>query len=118
MKIKRGEIYLVDLGQGYKSEQGGIRPVLVIQNNTGNKYSPTIIVACITSKTHSKHILPTHYPIPKCVGLKYDSMVLFEQIKVVDQSRFIKYIGKLSPKYMKLLDKRLMISLGLINRKK
>lgn len=113
MKIKRGHIYLADLGEGYGSEQGGIRPVLVVQNNKGNKHSPTILVACITSKAHSKHYLPTHYIIPKDVGLKYDSLVMMEQIKVIDESRIIKYIGKLSNKFMKILDKRLMISFGL-----
>ena len=82
MKIKRGQIYLADLGEGYGSEQGGIRPVLVVQNNKGNKHSPTILVACITSKAHSKHYLPTHYVIPKHVGLKYDSLVMMEQILI------------------------------------
>lgn len=113
MKIKRGQIYLADLGEGYGSEQGGIRPVLVVQNNKGNKHSPTILVACITSKAHSKHYLPTHYVIPKHVGLKYDSMVMMEQIKVIDEKRIIKYIGKLSPKFMKILDKKIKISFGL-----
>mgnify|MGYP000384015112 CR=1 FL=1 len=113
MKIKRGQIYLADLGEGYGSEQGGIRPVLVVQNNKGNKHSPTILIACITSKAHSKHYLPTHYVIPKHVGLKYDSMVMMEQIKVIDEKRIIKYIGKLSPKFMKILDKKIKISFGL-----
>lgn len=113
MKIKRGQIYLADLGEGYGSEQGGIRPVLVVQNNKGNKHSPTILVACITSKAHSKHYLPTHYVIPKHVGLKYDSLVMMEQIKVIDEKRIIKYIGKLSPNFMKILDKKIKISFGL-----
>lgn len=113
MKIKRGQIYLANLGEGYGSEQGGIRPVLVVQNNKGNKHSPTILVACITSKAHSKHYLPTHYVIPKHVGLKYDSMVMMEQIKVIDEKRIIKYIGKLSPNFMKILDKKIKISFGL-----
>ena len=117
MKIKRGDIYLADLGKGYGSEQGGIRPVLVVQNNKGNKYSTTLLVACITSKAHSKHNLPTHYIIPKDVGLKYDSMVMMEQIKVIDESRIIKFIGKLTPRFMKLIDKRLMISFGLVNKR-
>ena len=117
MKIKRGDIYLADLGKGYSSEQGGIRPVLVVQNNKGNKYSTTLLVACITSKAHSKHHLPTHYIIPKDVGLKYDSMVMMEQIKVIDESRIIKFIGKLTPRFMKLIDKRLMISFGLVNKR-
>lgn len=72
------------------------------------------MVACITSKAHSKHHLPTHYIIPKQVGLKYDSLVMMEQIKVIDEKRIIKYIGKLSPKFMRILDKRLKISLGLV----
>ena len=117
MKIKRGDIYLADLGKGYGSEQGGIRPVLVVQNNKGNKYSTTLLVACITSKAHSKHHLPTHHIIPKDVGLKYDSMVMMEQIKVIDESRIIKFIGKLTPRFMKLIDKRLMISFGLVNKR-
>ena len=117
MKIKRGDIYLADLGKGYGSEQGGIRPVLVVQNNKGNKYSTTLLVACITSKAHSKNHLPTHYIIPKDVGLKYDSMVMMEQIKVIDESRIIKFIGKLTPRFMKLIDKRLMISFGLVNKR-
>ena len=117
MKIKRGDIYLADLGEGYGSEQGGIRPVLVVQNNKGNKHSHTLLVACITSKAHSKHYLPTHYVIPKSFGLNYDSMVMMEQIKVIDETRIIKYIGKLTPKFMKILDKKLMISFGLIYQK-
>ena len=117
MKIKRGDIYLADLGEGYGSEQGGIRPVLVVQNNKGNKHSHTLLVACITSKAHSKHYLPTHYIIPKSFGLNYDSMVMMEQIKVIDETRIIKYIGKLTPRFMKILDKKLMISFGLIYQK-
>ena len=113
MKVKRGEVYLVDLSNGYGSEQGGVRPVLVIQNNKGNKYSPTIIVACITSRAYSKHYLPTHYFIPENVGLKYESIVMMEQIKVIDKSRIIKYIGKVSPRFMRILDKKLLISLGM-----
>ena len=73
MKIKCGQIYLTDLKNVQDSEQGGIRPVLVIQNNRCNKYSPTIIIACITSKAQTKHHLPTHYNIPESIGLKYPS---------------------------------------------
>lgn len=113
MKIKRGQIYLVDLSDGFGSEQGGVRPVLVIQNNKGNKYSPTIIVACLTSKIYEKHHLPTHYSIPTTVGLKYPSIVMMEQIKVIDKSRIIKYIGSVTPRFMKLLDNRILISLGM-----
>lgn len=113
MKIKRGQIYLADLSVGFGSEQGGVRPVLVIQNNKGNKYSPTIIVACITSRAHTKHHLPTHYYIPDSAGLKYSSIVMMEQIKVIDKERLIKYIGSVSPRFMHLLDKRILISLGI-----
>lgn len=113
MKIKRGQIYLVDLSDGFGSEQGGVRPVLVVQNNKGNKYSPTIIVACITSRAKTKNHLPTHYYIPDYVGLKYPSIVMMEQIKVIDKSRIIKYIGSVSPRFMDLLDRRILISLGM-----
>ena len=108
MKIKRGQIYLVDLSNGFGSEQGGVRPVLVVQNNKGNKYSPTIIVACLTSKVYEKH-----HSIPTTVGLKYPSIVMMEQIKVIDKSRIIKYIGSVTPRFMKLLDNRILISLGM-----
>ena len=113
MKIKRGQIYLADLSEGYGSEQGGVRPVLVIQNNKGNKYSPTLIVACITSRYGHKHHLPTHYYIPDTAGLKHRSIVMMEQIKVIDKTRIIKYIGCVSPRFMNILDKRIMISLGI-----
>lgn len=118
MKIKKGHIYLADLGEGYGSEQGGVRPVLVVQNNRGNKHSPTLLVACITSKAHSKHYLPTHYLIPKEVGLKYDSLVMMEQIKVMDTNRIIKYIGRVPKSFMRILDKKIMVSFGIINKRK
>ena len=118
MKVKRGQIYLADLSKGYGSEQGGVRPVLVIQNNKGNKYSPTLIVACITSRYRHKHHLPTHYYIPDSVGLKYRSIVMMEQIKVIDKTRLIKYIGCVSPRFMKILDKRIMISLCMNYKRK
>lgn len=117
MKIKRGQVYLADLKDAQGSEQGGIRPVLVVQNNRGNKYSPTIIIACITSKEHTKHHLPTHYYIPESIGLKYPSIIMMEQIRVIDKSRIIKYIGSVSPKFMNILDKKMMISLGIQQKK-
>ena len=118
MKIKKGHIYLADLGECYGSEQGGIRPVLVVQNNIGNKHSPTLLIACITSKAHSKHCLPTHYIIPKEVGLKYDSLVMMEQIKVMDTNRVIKYIGKVPKSFMRILDKKIMVSFGINYKRK
>ena len=79
-KIKKGDIYLADMDPAIGSEQGGVRPVLVIQNNKGNKYSPTTIVACLTSRVHTKASLPAHYLLPDDIGLKYPSMVMLEQI--------------------------------------
>ena len=113
MKGKRGQIYLADLSLGYGSEQGGVRPVLVIQNNKGNKHSPTVIIACITSRYRYKHHLPTHYYIPDTAGLKYRSIVMMEQIKVIDKTRLIKYIGSVTPRFMKILDRRILVSLGI-----
>lgn len=75
MKVKRGEIYLADLSDGTGSEQKKVRPVLIIQNNLGNKYSPTTIVACLSSKTVTKANIPTHYHLPEIDGLRYKSMV-------------------------------------------
>ena len=87
-KVKRGDLYLADLSFAVGSEQTGIRPVLIIQNNKGNKYSPTTIIVCLSSKIHSKAKIPTHYLLPELNGLKYPSMVLCEQIKVIDKDRF------------------------------
>lgn len=94
-KIKKGDIYLADMDPAKGSEQGGVRPVLVIQNNKGNKYSPTTIVACLTSRVHTKANLPTHYLLPDDIGLKYPSMVMLEQIFTIDKTRLIKYITRI-----------------------
>lgn len=117
-KIKRGEIYLADMGETNGHEQRGIRPVLIIQNNKGNKYSTTTIVACLSSKITSKAHLPAHYILPDNIGLKYKSMVLCEQIKVIDKIRLIKRIGKVSKLDMRLIDYRINISLSLTHKKK
>lgn len=92
-KIKKGDIYLADMNPNVGSEQGGVRPVLIIQNNKGNRYSPTTIVACLTSRIHTKALLPTHYLLPDDIGLKYPSMVMLEQIFTIDKSRLIKRIA-------------------------
>lgn len=113
MKIKRGDVYLADLSDANGSEQGKVRPVVVIQNNRGNKYSPTTIVACLSSKVYSKHPLPTHYLLPEGLGLKYKSMVMCEQIRVLDKSRLIKKITKLDKRHMMHIDRRIKISLDL-----
>ena len=91
MYQKRREIYFADLGVNNGSEQGGVRPVLIIQNDIGNKYSPTVIVACITSKIN-KAKLPTHIEIGKESGLLHNSLVLMEQIKTIDKKRLKNYI--------------------------
>lgn len=113
MKVKRGDIYLADLSDANGSEQGKVRPVVVIQNNRGNKYSPTTIVACLSSKVSSKHHLPTHYLLPEGLGLKYKSMVMCEQIRVLDKSRLIKKITKLDKRHMMHINHRIQISLDL-----
>ena len=91
--MKRGDIYYADLSPVVGSEQGGIRPVLIVQNDMGNKYSPTVIAAAITSQT-GKNKLPTHIEIDsKEYGLKSDSVVLAEQIRTIDKSRLKEKIG-------------------------
>jgi len=94
-KIKKGDIYLANMDPAIGSEQGGVRPVLIIQNNKGNKYSPTTIVACLTSRVHTKANLPTHYLLPDDIGLKYPSMVMLEQIFTIDKTRLIKWVTRL-----------------------
>lgn len=92
--VKRGDIYHADLDPVFGSEQGGYRPVLVIQNNIGNKYSPTVIVAAITSKEKMK--LPTHIAIPEIEGLEKDSVVLLEQLRTLDKRRLENYVCTLN----------------------
>ena len=107
---KRGEIYFADLGVNNGSEQGGVRPVLIIQNDIGNKYSPTVIVACITSKIN-KAKLPTHIEIGKESGLLHNSLVLMEQIKTIDKKRLKNYIGTVPSEVMVKCDEAIKISL-------
>ena len=103
MVIKRGDMFYADLSPVVGSEQGGIRPVLIIQNDTGNKYSPTVIAAAITSQT-GKAKLPTHIEISSSNnGLKSDSVVLTEQIRTIDKSRLKEKIGHIEDS--KLMDK-------------
>jgi len=113
--ILRGDIYYADLEPVIGSEQGGYRPVLVIQNNTGNKHSPTVIVAAITGRVKLKIYLPTHYLIKSLNGLTMDSLVLLEQIRTIDKIRLQNQIGRLEPKDMRAIDKILIISLGIEN---
>ena len=112
--VKRGELYYADLSPVVGSEQGGIRPVLVVQNDIGNKYSPTIIAAAITSKLN-KAKLPTHIELSsKEYGLEKDSVVLLEQIRTIDKSRLKEKIGELSSTKMSQVNRAMLISLGVI----
>lgn len=111
--ITRGALYYADLSPVVGSEQGGIRPVLVVQNNKGNRYSPTVIVVAITSKT-TKAILPTHVGIGKTEsGIKQDSTVLAEQIRTIDRKRLREYIGYLNSDQMAAIEQAIRTSLGL-----
>lgn len=110
---RRGEIYLVDLGERLGSEQGGCRPVLIVQNDVGNYYGLTLIVAPITSRFYKKPKQPTHYALTGVDNLISPSMVLAEQIVTIDKSRVIKFIGKVSEEQMEYIDKALEVSLDL-----
>lgn len=106
----RGDIYYADLSPVVGCEQGGVRPVLIIQNNVGNRYSPTIIVAAITSRM-DKHPLPTHVEISRKYGLQKNSMILLEQVRTIDKSRLKEYIGHLDGRDMRAVNISLKISL-------
>jgi len=111
--IKRGDIFYGDLSPVIGSEQGGIRPVLIVQNDIGNKYSPTVIVAAITSQIN-KAKLPTHVEInAEEYGITKDSVILLEQIRTIDKKRLKERIGHLSDDLMKKVDDALQISFGL-----
>ena len=108
--VERGDIYFADLNPVTGSEQGGTRPVLVIQNDTGNRFSPTVIVAAITSNT-DKARLPTHIIIDDNV-LPDKSVVLLEQIRTIDKTRLIKKMGCLSKTDMRRIDGAISVSMG------
>lgn len=111
--VKRGDIYYADLSPVVGSEQGGTRPVLIVQNDTGNRHSPTVIAAAITSQT-SKARLPTHINIPGgSVGLSKDSIILLEQIRTIDKRRLREHMGHLDAKQMSMVDTALAVSFGL-----
>ena len=112
-EIKRGDLYYADLSPVVGSEQGGVRPVLIIQNDVGNKYSPTVIVSAITSQIN-KAKLPTHVEISSNeYGLNKDSVILLEQIRTIDKKRLREKIGCLDENMMIKVDDGLQISLGL-----
>jgi len=113
MNIKRGEIYYADLSPVVGSEQGGIRPVLIVQNDVGNRYSPTVIAAAITSQ-RDKTNLPTHIKVQadNC-GLAKDSIVLLEQVRTIDKRRLKERMGALDIGSMDMVDRALSVSFGL-----
>lgn len=111
--IKRGDIYYANLNPVVGSEQGGTRPVLIVSNDIGNKHSPTVIIAPITSRVHTKAKLPTHTEVKDFEGLGKDSIILYEQIRTIDKQRLREYIGTLSGYFLLSADKALAISVGL-----
>lgn len=115
MNIKRGEIYYADLSPVIGSEQGGVRPVLIIQNDVGNKYSPTVIAAAITSQ-QEKTSLPTHIKVnAEDCGLSKDSIILLEQVRTIDKTRLKEKMGALDINNMDMVDRALSVSFGLGN---
>lgn len=115
MNVKRGDIFYADLSPVIGSEQGGIRPVLIVQNDMGNKFSPTVIAAAITSQ-HSKSQLPTHIKLNmKSCGLSKESIVLLEQIRTLDKIRLKEKIGCLNQISMNRINQALSVSFGLVN---
>lgn len=113
MNIKRGDIYYADLSPVVGSEQGGVRPVLIVQNDIGNRFSPTVIAAAITSQ-RAKANLPTHIMLnAQSTGLARDSIVLLEQIRTIDKHRLKERMGSLDDLAMSQVDQALSISFGL-----
>ena len=113
MIVKRGDIYYADLRPVVGSEQGGIRPVLIVQNDIGNKFSPTVIAAAITSRT-DKTPLPTHIQVDaKDSGLQKDSVVLLEQVRTLDKRRLRARMGALNARDMERIDYAIFVSFGL-----
>ena len=111
--VRRGDIYYADLSPVVGSEQGGLRPVLIVQNDTGNKHSPTVIAAAITSQIN-KAKLPTHIELgARCYGLSRDSVILLEQIRTIDKQRLKERMGKLDENTMSAVDSAIMVSFGL-----
>ena len=112
--VKRGDIYYADLSPVVGSEQGGVRPVLIIQNDTGNRYSPTVIAAAITSQT-GKARLPTHIdlPVDQNCGLSRDSVILLEQVRTLDKKRLRERMGHVEEQVMEKVDTAIAVSFGL-----
>ena len=114
----RGELYYADLGKGVGSEQEGCRPVVIVQNNMGNKYSPTVIVAPVTTNHEAKAKLPTHCYIGAESGLDTSSVILLEQLRTIDKKRLGHYVGRLNRTHLRQLNQALAISIDLKDPKK
>lgn len=113
LHIRRGDIYYADLSPVVGSEQGGVRPVLIVQNDVGNRYSPTVIAAAITSR-QTKAKLPTHIPIEAgSTGLLTDSIVLLEQVRTIDKRRLKEKMGSIPENAMKQINQAISVSFGL-----
>lgn len=110
-KVKRGEVYYADLSPAKGSEQDGIRPVVILQNDVGNQFSPTAIIAIMSKKTR-KNPLPTHVRV-KATGLRYHSTVKLEHIRTIDKSRLLNFVGSLNSSQLKKIDTALAVSFGL-----
>ncbi|MBQ7548065.1 MAG: type II toxin-antitoxin system PemK/MazF family toxin [Clostridia bacterium] len=115
MTVKRGDIYYADLSPVVGSEQGGVRPVLIVQNDVGNRFSPTVIAAAITSRRY-KAELPTHIHVDaQGCGLSKDSVVLLEQVRTLDKRRLRERMGNLGEQEMSRINRALSVSLGILN---
>ena len=114
--FERGELYYADLGQGIGSEQEGRRPVVIVQNNVGNKHSPTVIIAPVSSKMGAKAKQPTHYYINNVGGIELPSIILCEQLRTIDKQRLKEYIGSLDKRHIRGINHALAISVGLVEQ--
>ena len=113
MDVKRGEVFYADLSPVVGSEQGGIRPVLIVQNDIGNRHSPTVIAAAITSR-QDKTAMPTHIGIKgETCGLPKDSVVLLEQVRTLDKRRLREHMGRVDDRVMRQVDNAIAVSFGL-----
>lgn len=109
----RGDLYYADLGNCAGSEQKGLRPVIIIQNDVGNRYSPTVIVAAVTSAVFAKNRLPTHCYIGTECGLELPSVILLEQLRTIDKLRLSEPVGRLSAEQTERMNQALAVSIGL-----
>lgn len=112
-KIRRKEIYLADLGRTAGSEEKGVRPVLIVQNDLGNKYSPTTIIVPITRRIEGEYKIPTHIQVEPFGKMLYKATILAEQIKVIDKQRLKYYIEELPNEYMEKVDYAMTVAIGI-----